>query len=121
MTKRHEVHLELLLGKHVRDKDGLKVGRIEEVRAHEQGEEWVVKEYLIGPVAILERLSALPLAGGILGLVTGKVPSGYKVPWDKLDLSDPEHPCLTCTRGQLEPLTRGKEAGKKKGKSNVKL
>jgi hypothetical protein len=26
------------------------------------------------------------------------------VPWDKLDLSDPEHPRLTCPIAELAPL-----------------
>ncbi|MEH2410672.1 alpha/beta fold hydrolase [Nostoc sp.] len=57
MTTR-EIHLELLLSKPVVDSTGKTVGRIEEVRAEQQGEEWIVKEYLIGYAAVLERLSA---------------------------------------------------------------
>lgn len=54
----NEIHLELLLGKTVLDSTGKAIGRIEEVRASKQGEEWIVQEYLIGYAAILERLSA---------------------------------------------------------------
>lgn len=41
-----EVHLELLLGKSVVDQAGKPVGRIEEVRAEQQVDEWVIHEYL---------------------------------------------------------------------------
>jgi sporulation protein YlmC with PRC-barrel domain len=54
----HEVHLELLLGKRVLDQTGKPVGRIEEVRAEQQGDEWVIQEYLVGTAALLERLSS---------------------------------------------------------------
>ncbi|MEH2452466.1 hypothetical protein [Nostoc sp.] len=57
MTK-SEIHLELLLSKPVLDLTGKAIGRIQEVRAEQQGEEWIVKEYLIGYAAVLERLSA---------------------------------------------------------------
>ena len=97
-----EVHLELLVGKAVRDPNDKRVGLIEEVLAEEQHGEWVVKEYLIGAAALLERLSAWPVGRGILGLIRKKEYPGYRVPWDKLDLSDPGRPRLTCGVEELE-------------------
>ena len=40
-----ELHLELLLGKPVTDSTGKCIGRIEEVRAKQQGDEWIIHEY----------------------------------------------------------------------------
>jgi hypothetical protein len=102
----HPVHLELLLGKRVRDAAGEPVGRIEEVRAEQMGAEWIVWEYLLGPAAVLQRLSA-----GRLGWVFARLPGshqttgGYRIRWDQLDLTDPDHPRLLCSRAELLPLT----------------
>ena len=99
-----EVHIEMLLSKRVIDKDGKPAGRIEEARAEEQGGEWVVKEYHVGAAALFERLSAMSLGNAVASLLGGKGTGGYKVPWDKLDLSNPDKPVLTCLRDELEKL-----------------
>jgi sporulation protein YlmC with PRC-barrel domain len=104
MTTR-EIHLELLLGKPVLDSTGKTVGRIEEVRAQQQGQEWIVQEYLIGYAAALERLSAWTIGLGILHLLGAhKIHGGYTVPWDKLDLTDPNKPRLRCSLDELKSL-----------------
>ena len=101
-----EIHLELLLGKQVLDCTGKPVGRIEEVRAEQQGDEWVVKEYLLGTPAILERLSAWRIGLAILrSFGARKIHGGHSVPWDKLDLTDPEHPRLNCTVDELHGIS----------------
>lgn len=101
-----EVHLELLLGKCVFDSTGKSVGRIEEVRVQQQGDEWVVQEYLIGTAALLERLSAWTIGLAILRLLGArKIYSGYSVPWNKLDLTNPEKPCLLCALDELKSLS----------------
>jgi hypothetical protein len=71
----------------------------------EQHGEWVVTEYLIGAAALMERLSAWPIARGIVGLVVKKHEPGYKVPWDKLDLSDVKKPRLLCDVNELEKFS----------------
>lgn len=101
-----EVHLELLLGKRVLNPKGKPVGRIEEVRAEQQGDEWFVHEYLIGTAALLERLSAWRIGLGILRLLGArKIHGGYSVPWDKLDLTDPEKPRLLCPLDELKTFS----------------
>jgi sporulation protein YlmC with PRC-barrel domain len=104
-----EIHLELLLGKQVLDSTGKPIGRLEEVRAKQQGNEWVIQEYLIGPTALLERLSAWTIGLGVLHLLGArKIHGGYQVPWDKLDLSDPQHPRLCCTLQELKTFDRSR-------------
>ena len=110
-----EVHIELLLGRRVLDSTGKSVGRIEEVIAEQQGDEWVVREYLVGSAALLHRLSALEIGRAFLSLFRAKKNAGYRVPWDKLDLTDLENPSLRCPSHELETLTdrpkrRGQEA-----------
>jgi sporulation protein YlmC with PRC-barrel domain len=97
-----ELKLELLLGRQVRDSAGDRVGRIEEFRAEQQGDEWVIIEYLVGAAALAERLSVRSLVAKTLGFFgMHDRHQGFSIPWEKLDLSDPEHPRLTCTIAEL--------------------
>ena len=98
-----EIHLELLLGKVVRDQQGRGVGRIEEVRAEQAGDQCVVREYMIGTSGVLERLSARRIGQWLISLLGArKNDYGYDVPCDKLDLSDWERPRLRCSREELQ-------------------
>ena len=63
-----ELKLELLLGRQVVDVAGDRVGRIEEFRAEQQGDNWVIVEYLVGAAALAERLSARSLVAKTAGL-----------------------------------------------------
>lgn len=100
-----EIRLELMLGQRVLGQDGGIIGRIEEVRAEQQGGSLSVAEYHVGADAVLERLSASIIGGAILAVLhmpRGK--GGYRVPWNKLDLSDPRNPRLTCAVRVLAKL-----------------
>jgi sporulation protein YlmC with PRC-barrel domain len=85
-----KVHLELLVGKVVHDAEGKKVGRIRSVHAEKEGDDCVVRHWELGGAALLSRfgISALRLVGWPLR----KEPR--KIPWDQMDLSDPEKPRL---------------------------
>jgi sporulation protein YlmC with PRC-barrel domain len=89
-----EVRIELLVGRVVVDSTGRKIGRIEEVFARDEGGETVVAEYHTGPAALLERLSA--------EIAPRWFDRGFRIPWDKLDLTDPSHPVTTCTLEDLK-------------------
>ncbi len=112
-----EVHIELLLGRRVLDSAGKSVGRIEEVIAERQGDEWVVREYLVGSAALFQRLSALEMGRALLRLFGAKARAGYRVPWDKLNLTDLEKPSLHCPSHELEPLA---DRPKKRGRETKK-
>lgn len=102
-----ELHLELLLGKCVYDSAGDRVGRIEEVRAEPEGDEWQIVEYWIGIAAIVERFSAWQLGVGLLSVFGArKLRKGYRVPWDQLDLSNPDRPRLVCTIEELKQISQ---------------
>jgi sporulation protein YlmC with PRC-barrel domain len=102
-----ELRLELLLGRRVLDCNGEAIGRIEEVRAGQQGDEWVIQEYLVGSTALLERLSAWRIGVGMLKLLGArKLHGGYRIPWNQLDLSDQSCPRLRCTRSELDTLNK---------------
>jgi sporulation protein YlmC with PRC-barrel domain len=92
------IHLELLLGRQVRDSEGKKVGRILAVRAMVDGEDCVVREYHLGTAALLTRLGLS--AGAIAGLPVHSEP--LRVPWEVMDLSDPGKPRLKCSLAELK-------------------
>jgi hypothetical protein len=99
----HEVRVGHLLGRRVTDAEGRRVGRIEEIRACREDDEAFVAEYMVGEYALLERLSLGALSRSLLR----KVPwlyTGYQIPWERMDLSDPVHPRLTCRRDELRKM-----------------
>jgi sporulation protein YlmC with PRC-barrel domain len=95
------VHFELLLGRKVHDSEGRRVGRILEVHAEPEGKDCVIREYLLGTAALLTRLGIS--AGRLFGLPIHREP--IRVPWDLMDLGDPERPRLRCS---VEELKGGK-------------
>lgn len=101
-----EVHLELLLSHRVVDSSGRSLGRIEELRGERQGGDVVVTEYLLGADAMLERLLGFFLELPFLRLLRPEK-KGFRVPWHKMDLTDPKHPRVRGTRDELEPLEGG--------------
>jgi sporulation protein YlmC with PRC-barrel domain len=100
-TSDREVHLERVLGRRVRDIDGMVVGRLEEVAAETRGDGCVVTEFHVGPAAALERIARfvkqLPLIG-----VFPFSPWEYRIPWQLFDLSDPDAPRIRCRRADLQ-------------------
>ena len=97
-----EVKVELLLGAKVRDANGEKVGRIEEIRVERTDNALLVEAYLIGASAVVDRLSAWTLVRPIKGLLKSRrIYSLYDVPWQDMDLSDPDHPVLRTAKRDL--------------------
>lgn len=103
-SKKTEVKLELLLGTRVVDINGERVGRIEEVLADRAGDELLVTHYLVGRYGLFERFSIYHVGIGLLHYLGGRAHStkAHRIPWDKMDLADPEHPRLTCTIDELQ-------------------
>jgi sporulation protein YlmC with PRC-barrel domain len=102
---RHEIHVEHLVGRRVLALNGRAVGRLEEICAEPRGNQFVVTEYHVGIYAAFDRLSGGSMGRTLLSVlpVRGKR-GGYRVPWNKLDLSDPLRPRLRCSVDELEPL-----------------
>lgn len=108
MAEKNEARVELLLGRKVHAMDGRAVGRIEEMRAEREHDYWVVTEFHVGPTAIVERLSVRHFGLTLPGRV-----HGYRVRWDQIDLSDPDHPRLTCPLDELEHIGAPRRAKKR--------
>lgn len=97
----HEAHVERLLGKTVRDVNDEVVGRLEEMIAEFVDGEFVVVEYHLGPAAMVERIGGFFSALPYLRIIP--FPKRlYRVPWDKLDLSEPMRPRVRCAKAELK-------------------
>ena len=90
------IRLDRLVGRQVHTAGKRRVGRLEEFRAVRRGNSWVVTEYVIGAAGLTERLGL-----GVRQILGKKQAGGYVARWDQLDLSDPEHPRLTCPVEEL--------------------
>jgi hypothetical protein len=101
--------VELLLGRRVHAHDGGVIGRIEELRAEREHDYYVVTEFHLGPRALIEALAVRHLGLTLPGRV-----HGYRVRWDQLDLSDQEHPRLTCPVEELERIGAPRRRHRKK-------
>lgn len=101
-----EIRMHLLVGSAVRDPDGEIVGRIEELCAEiEMGEgdappHYVVTTFQLGPNALMDRIFGAQFARGVRAML--HMPAADRiVPWQLMDLSDPNHPRVTKRRSEL--------------------
>ena len=92
------IRLERLLGRQVLARDNRLVGRLEEFRVEAGSGTWRVTEYVIGKAGLLERL------GLGVRLVLGLRLRGHVARWDQIDISDPDHPRLTCAVEELRQV-----------------
>jgi hypothetical protein len=108
MTMLREINAELLLARQVRAPNGQSVGRIEEIVAEPLGSLLTVSEFHLGSYALMERLAASLFGRALLDFFSGgKLGKSYRIPWHKLDLTDPEKPKLLCEVDELDTLERG--------------
>ena len=102
-----EVALHHLIGRTVRDPDGRKVGRIEELRAeielHDKGNDYVVTEFHVGSFGAIETVAGVQFARQLLHRLGRFAPyNRHPIPWDRLDLTDPRSPRALDTVEQLK-------------------
>lgn len=104
MTEK-EIHVETLLGRRVLARNGKSIGRLEEIIADWRGEVCLIEEFHVGSYAAFERLAAWSIFRAALKIFGAKAKhKGYRVPWDKLDLSDEECPRLLCAVEELKTI-----------------
>jgi sporulation protein YlmC with PRC-barrel domain len=103
------VNLDHLVGRRVFADAGECIGHIEEIVAEPDGDDLVITEFHVGIFAGFERLSASPIGTAVLDLFRLRRSNGlYRIPWDKLDVSDVERPRLLCTKEELAEIQNGK-------------
>jgi len=104
MSKR-QIHAELLLGRRIRALNGRVIGRLEDIYVRQAGRACFVEEYLTGRYALLERLAGLSIVRAMLKVFGAHdKESSYRIPWDKLDLTDPRRPRLLCEVSELRKV-----------------
>jgi len=100
-----DINVELLLGTMVHDVNGEDVGRIEEFHVERDESSCRIDAYLVGASSLIDRLSAWSLVRPIAKLLKGrKLLTAYEIPWQDMDLSDPEHPKLRTARRDLRHI-----------------
>ena len=103
---RQMVHVQLLLGEKVFALNGKPIGRLEEIRTEMDRGHFFVSEFLVGSYAALSRLAAWRMGRTLLRLFGARRSEGYRIPWDKLDISDPHRPRLLCEVRELLRLKK---------------
>jgi ribosomal 30S subunit maturation factor RimM len=104
-TRGREVHVEQLVGRHICDVEGRKIGRIEELVVELAGTDWLVVEAHVGPGALLERIVDLSSLLPLMSALTKRLNTRYSVRWKDLDLSDVDHPRAFVRRSDLKRLS----------------
>lgn len=109
-----EVPLHHLLGRTVRDPDGRTVGRVEELRAaielHDRGNDYVVTEFHVGSFGAIESVAGPYFARQLLHRLGRFAPySSHRIPWDRLDLTDPRNPRSLDTVEELTAKQRARD------------
>jgi hypothetical protein len=92
-----DIRLDRLIGRKVLTANNRSLGRLEECRAEQRGNRWFVTEWMIGTAGLLERLGL-----GVRMILGMHSRSSYVARWDQLDLTNPDHPRLTCSVDELK-------------------
>jgi sporulation protein YlmC with PRC-barrel domain len=97
-----EIQLYQLLGKKVVDANGEYTGRLEEIEAERGDEVCLINNYLVEHRGILDRIMTWAIAQPVQHVIPIREKSKpYRVPWDQLDISDPDHPRITVPQSEL--------------------
>lgn len=99
MNSSRTIPVSSLLGRRVRDAEGRSIGRIRELIAeielHPHGSDYVVTRIVVGRFRSLDIVATGGFVPAMLQRFLNRI--GYapqELPWDAIDLSDPEHPRL---------------------------
>jgi sporulation protein YlmC with PRC-barrel domain len=100
--KERRIHVEQLLGRTVRDIDGRRAGRIEEVEAENSRHGCLVTGFVLGAEGLLQRLSFRGVAALFIPSLSAKAQKQAKaVSWEQMDLTNPKRPRLRCRKEDL--------------------
>lgn len=98
-----EIHLYEMLGRKVYDANDEYAGRLEEIEVERGDESCAVMSYLVAHRGLMGRITSWALADSLQKrLPTSEESLPYRVPWDQMDLSDPDHPRITVEKSRLK-------------------
>jgi sporulation protein YlmC with PRC-barrel domain len=100
------VSLDELVGRVVRDADGKRIGRIEELKAEivleRGGNEYVVTRFGVGHWGPFDAIASGHFVQQLVRRITRATHYvHYDVPWEWMDLTDVEHPKVTRAEAEL--------------------
>src|ERR671926_838111 len=102
---KQEIHAESLLGRRVHAQNGRVIGRLEDIRVKIESRGAFVEEFVTGGYGVLERMAGVSIGRAILkAFGARRKKASYRIPWDKLDLSDPKRPTLLCQISELRTV-----------------
>jgi sporulation protein YlmC with PRC-barrel domain len=97
-----ELRLFEILDRKVVDSEGKYAGRVEEIEAERGDDVSLIKSYLVVHRGLLDRIQTWALAGSIRKSIPVREKSTpYRVPWDQMDMSDPDHPRILVPQSEL--------------------
>src|SRR5512141_3136063 len=97
-----ELHLYETLGRKVMDANGEYAGRLEELEVERGDESCLVTNYLVQHRGLISRITQWALSNSLQKVIPISEKSlPYRVPWELMDLSDPERPRITVTKSEL--------------------
>ena len=98
-----EIHLFQILGRKVVDANGEYAGRLEEIEAERGDDECLIKSYLVCRRGAIDRIQSWAITAPVQKMIPVREKSKpYRVPWDQMDLSDPEHPRILVPQAELK-------------------
>mgnify|MGYP001556029193 CR=1 FL=1 len=105
-----ELRINDIVGRMVYDVEGRKVGRIEEMLAvielEEHGNDYVVAEYHVGAYGLLEAFTGSRFAQKMVQRLHPVVRyRRFRIPWDWMDLTNPERPTINRRRSDIDAVT----------------
>ena len=100
------VSLDDLVGRAVRDIDGRRIGRIEELEAEivleRGGNEYVVTRFSVGRWGLFDALATGHFVQQLIRRITRATSYvHYDIAWDLMDFTDLEHPRVKCAERDL--------------------
>ncbi len=97
-----ELHLYELLGRKVHDANGAYAGCLEDIEVERGDESCLVTNYLVHHRGLVSRLTAWAISNSVRRSIPVSEKSlPYRVSWDQMDLTDPEHPRITVAQSEL--------------------
>lgn len=97
-----------ILSRKVVDSDGKYAGRLEDVEVERGDEVSLIKSYLVVHRGLIGRIQTWALSASIQASIPVTEKSRpYRVPWDQMDMSDPEHPRILVPQAELSRVRSG--------------
>jgi sporulation protein YlmC with PRC-barrel domain len=102
-----EIQLRDILGASVVDAEGEHLGRLEEIECERGDERCPINFYIVEHRGLRDRISSWALTSSMQKKLSEKRKDRpYRIPWNQMDLSDPQNPRVLVPKELLEPMKR---------------